>query len=265
MSESERGEMTRTVAEAYEEFFVPAVLQEWAYRVTEAARIQPGQSVLDVACGTGVLARAVAQRVGQKGSVVGVDPNEGMLAVARRKAPAIEWRNGHAESLPFNANSFDAVVCQFGLMFFEDRRTAIQEMMRVLRPGGRLAVAVWDSIENTPGDLAVVNLLQRDYGEGIADGWLMAHSLGAPDVLSALFREADVIGAEIIRQEGIARFPSLRAWLSIEVKEWTLADRINCNQFEAFLTEVAAVLRPFVANDDAVAVPSPAYIVVTAK
>lgn len=257
--------MTRTVAETYEELFVPAVLQEWAYRVTEAARIQPGQSILDVACGTGVLARTVAKRVGQKGSVVGVDHNKAMMAVARRKAPTIEWRDGRAEALPFEANSFDAVVCQFGLMFFKDRQTAIQEMMRVLRPGGRLAVAVWDSIENTPGDFVVVNLPQRDYGEGIADGWLMAHSLGDPDVLSALFRDAGVTGAEITRQEGTARFASLRAWLSIEVKEWTLADRIDDNQFEAFLTEVAAVLWLFVASDGAVAVPAPGYIVVTVK
>jgi ubiquinone/menaquinone biosynthesis C-methylase UbiE len=95
-----------------------------------------------------------------------------MLAVARRKAPNIEWRDGRAESLPFEANSFDTVVCQFGLMFFEDRRTAIQEIMRVLRQGGRLAVAVWESIEKTPGDSAVANLIQRLYGEGIAEGWL---------------------------------------------------------------------------------------------
>jgi ubiquinone/menaquinone biosynthesis C-methylase UbiE len=197
MSKGEREAVTRTVAEVYEEFFVPAVLQEWASRVTEAARIQPGQSVLDVACGTGILARTAAGRVGPNGSVVGIDPNEGMLTVAQRKAPTIEWWDGRAEALPFEANRFDAVVSQFGLMFFEDRRVAIQEMMRVLRPGGCLAVAVWDSIENTPGDFAVVNLLERLYGEGVAEGWLLAHSLGGSEILSALFSAAGVAGAEI--------------------------------------------------------------------
>jgi len=265
MSESKREEVTRPVAEVYEEFFVPAILQAWAIRVTKAARIQPGQTVLDVACGTGVLARTVAKRVGPSGSVVGVDPNEGMLAVARRKAPTIEWREGRAEILPFEANSFDTVVSQFGLMFFEDRRQAILEMMRVLRHGGRLVVAVWDSIENTPGDFAVVNLLHRLYGEGVAEGWLLAHSLGDLEILSALFSEAGVVGAGITRQKGIARFPSLHAWLRIEVKAWLLADRMNELQFEAFLAEAAELLRPFVATDGTAALPAPAYIVTATK
>jgi len=265
MSENERKEGTHTAAEVYEELFVPAVLQVWASKVTEAAKIQPGQSVLDVACGTGILARTVAERVGPNGTVVGVDPNEGMLAVARRKAPTIEWRDGRAERLPFDANSFDAVVSQFGLMFFDDQRLAIQEMMRVLRSGGQLAVAVWDSIENTPGDFAVANLLQRLYGERVAEGWLLAHSLGAPEILSALFTEAGVAGAEITRQEGIARFPSLRAWLSIEVKEWLLADRMDDVQFEEFLTEVAGILQSYVTAGDTVVLNAPAYVITANK
>jgi ubiquinone/menaquinone biosynthesis C-methylase UbiE len=165
MSENERGQVTRSAAEVYEEFFVPALLQEWAGLVTEAARIQPGQRVLDVACGTGVLAHSMAGRIGPNGAVVGVDINERMLAVARRKAPTIEWREGRAEMLPFEANSFDTVVSQFGLMFFADRRLAIQEMRRALRPGGRLVVAVWASVENFPGYAELADLLQRLYGD----------------------------------------------------------------------------------------------------
>ncbi|MCQ3975577.1 MAG: hypothetical protein DPW09_19240 [Anaerolineae bacterium] len=164
--------------------------------------MRPSQSVLDVAYGTGQDARTVAERVGPNGAVIGIDPSEGMLVVARRKAPALEWRDGRAEALPFEANRFDAVVSQFGLMFFEDQRLAIQEIWRVLRPGERLAVAVWDSIENTPGDFAVVNLLEWLYGEGVAEGWLLAHALGDAEILSALFSAAGVAGAEIMRQEG---------------------------------------------------------------
>ena len=90
--------------------------------------------MLDVACGTGVLARAVADRVGAKGSVVGLDVNPGMLAVAERLAPSITWRQGRAESLPFEKEDFDAVLSQFALMFFEDQVAALEEMKRVLRP-----------------------------------------------------------------------------------------------------------------------------------
>jgi len=130
MSTDERGQVTKSAAEVYEEFFVPALFQEWASRVTDAAGLRAGQRVLDVACGTGVLARAAAERVGPAGAVVGLDVNDGMLGVARRRAPQLEWRPGRAEALPFEDRSFDAVVSQFGLMFFEDRAAALAEAIR---------------------------------------------------------------------------------------------------------------------------------------
>jgi len=265
VDESPKEQVTRTIAEVYEEFFVPAILQEWANRVAEAGRIQPGQRVLDVACGTGILARTVAERVGSNEAVVGVDPNEGMLAVARRKVPAIEWRDGRAEALPFEANSFDAVVSQFGLMFFEDRRGAIQEMMRVLRPAGRLTVAVWDAVENVPSYAELANLLQRRYGDQVAEVFRAPFVLGDPQLLLALFGEAGVTGAEVTRQEGSARFPSLREWLWIEVKEWLLGDRLDAAQFEGLLKESEELLHPFVTTDGAVLVSTPGYVVTAIK
>ena len=155
MDKTEKGQVTRIAAEIYEEFFVPALFKQWASRVADVAQISSGQHVLDVACGTGILAREIAELVGANGSVVGLDPNEGMLIVAKRKAPEIEWRQGYAEVLPFDSSSFDAVVCQFGLMFFENRCAALKEMIRVLQQGGHLAVAVWDSLVNIPGYAAV--------------------------------------------------------------------------------------------------------------
>ena len=93
--------------------------------MADAAAIGAGQAALDVACGTGVLARELRRRTGAEGRVAGLDRNAGMLAVARRSAPGIDWREGRAERLPFADGSFDAVVSQFGLMFFEDRRAAL--------------------------------------------------------------------------------------------------------------------------------------------
>jgi SAM-dependent methyltransferase len=164
-------------ATAYQEFFVPALFQAWAPRVVAAARIQPRDRVLDVACSTGVLAREAASRLGSTGSVAGLDPNPGMLAVAGRLAPALEWRRGTAESLPYADQSFDVVVSQCGLMFFTDRRQALREMLRGLAPGGRLVIAVWDWLDNTPAYAAEVALLARIAGRRAAD------ALRAPFVL----------------------------------------------------------------------------------
>jgi ubiquinone/menaquinone biosynthesis C-methylase UbiE len=125
MGDAQTGQVVATAAEVYDEFFLPALFEQWAGQVCDAAMVGAGHSVLDVACGTGVLARAARQRVGPTGGVVGVDINDGMLAVARRNEPAIDWQQGAAEQLGFDDDRFDAVVCQFGLMFFADRVAAL--------------------------------------------------------------------------------------------------------------------------------------------
>src|SRR5215207_5601638 len=106
-------------AKAYETLFVPALFGQWASRVVDAANVMAGQSVLDVACGTGVLAREARLRTGPTGYVAGLDPSVGMLAVAKELSPSVDWRQGTAESMPFSDSSFDAVVSQFGLMFMD--------------------------------------------------------------------------------------------------------------------------------------------------
>lgn len=265
MDDTITGQVTRSAADVYETFFVPALFLEWAAPMADAARLAPGQSVLDVACGTGVLARAAAQRVKPGGRVVGLDRNEGMLGVARRVAPDIEWRLGCAESLPFADRSFDAVVSQFGLMFFEDRGAAIAQMWRVLRPGGRLAVAVWDVLEHSPGYAAMTALLQRLFGERVADALRAPFVLGDPEALRALFTQAGVPGVEIATRDGTARFPSIDAWVHTDVKGWTLADMIDDAQYQTLRREAAKVLAVYEQDDGTVALRSPAHIVTATK
>lgn len=265
MSASENGQVSRNAAEVYEEFFVPALFQQWPSRVTDAAEIQPGQRVLDVACGTGVLARTVADRVGSTGAVVGLDVNEGMLAVAQRKVPTLEWKQGRAEALPWDGETFDAVVSQFGLMFFEDRRTALQEMMRVLRPGGRLAVAVWDSLDHSPGYAAMTDLLQRLFGDQAANALRAPFVLADPQGLRTLFAEAGMPDVQITTQAGTARFPSLESWVYTDIKGWTLADILDEAQFQLLLKEAKNNLQQFVTPDGTVAFGASAHIVAAAK
>ncbi len=118
MTNAQRGQVVHSAAEVYEEFFVPALFGQWPDRVLDAVGASEGDRILDVGCGTGVLARAAVERVGGTGRVAGVDPNDGMLAVARRLGPDVTWDTGVAEHLPYPDASFDRVVSQFALMFF---------------------------------------------------------------------------------------------------------------------------------------------------
>jgi SAM-dependent methyltransferase len=220
--------------------------------------------VLDVACGTGVLAREALRRVRPGGAVTGLDRNEGMLAVARRNEPAIDWRAGRAESLPFEAGSFDAVVSQFGLMFFEDRAGALREMWRVLKPSGRLAVAVRSSLDRSPGYAAMVKLLQSLFGDPAADQLRAPFVLGDHDALRSLFSEAG-IPAAIEEIAGQARFPSVEAWVHTDIRGWTLADMIDDAQYATLLEAARKEFRAFVQPDGTVAFASPARIATARK
>ena len=131
-------------AEVYESEFVPALFGRWAPHLVEAAEVAPGRSVLDVACGTGVVAREAARRT--RARVVGIDVNPGMLAVARRVEPGIEWLEADAVALPFADGSFDTVLCQASLMFVPEPERALGEMARVVAPGGTVGVQVWDRL-----------------------------------------------------------------------------------------------------------------------
>jgi ubiquinone/menaquinone biosynthesis C-methylase UbiE len=129
----------------YERYFVPVIGAPLATDLIDIAALRPGERVLDVACGTGIVARLAAERVGSPGTVAALDINPGMLAVARSVAPPgmpIEWYESSAEAMPLPDAAFDVVLCQLGLQFFADRLAALREMRRVLLPGGRLVIKV---------------------------------------------------------------------------------------------------------------------------
>ena len=131
-----------TGPENYERFFVPAIGSPLAMDLIERAALRPGERVLDVACGTGIVARMAKARVGS-GAVVGVDMNPGMLAIARAASgDHIEWHEERAEALSAKNASFDVVLCQLGLQFVSDKSVALREMRRVLVPSGRLHLNV---------------------------------------------------------------------------------------------------------------------------
>lgn len=265
MSDNQTGQVSHSAAETYEEFFVPALFQEWAGRVVDAAQLKAGDRVLDVACGTGVLARAAYERVGSKGSFIGLDINEGMLATAEKKAPQITWKHGRAESLPFDDGSFDAVVSQFGLMFFEDRSAALREMSRVLSPGGHLAAAVWDTLENTPGYASMAALLNRLFGAQTAEALYAPYSLGNTKDLLPIFNDPNLQDVKITTVEGKARFSSINAWVFTDIKGWTLSNSIDEKQYQRLLKEAEKELQPYVISDGTVEFRAPAHIITATR
>jgi SAM-dependent methyltransferase len=261
MDEFASGQLRGTAAEIYEAFFVPALFGQFASRTAEALRLSPGDRALDVACGTGAVAREMARRVATAGQVVGLDRNETMLAVARRLSPGIDWQSGRAEALPFASANFDAVACQFGLMFFEVRLGALRELWRVLRPGGRLAVAVWATLERSPGYATLAALLHRLFGREIAAALHAPFVLGDETALRALFRDAGIAAPPVATIDGTARFASIDAWMHTEIKGWTLADALDEDQYDRLLRAAKIELQPFAGPDGRVAFPAPALLV----
>jgi ubiquinone/menaquinone biosynthesis C-methylase UbiE len=250
-------------ASAYETLMVPALFGTWASRVADAAQLSEGNRVLDVACGTGVLSREAVVRTGSSGFVAGLDPGPGMLEVARRLAPAVEWRQGTAESLPFTDQSFDAVVSQFGLMFFEDRRQALREALRVLTPEGRLAVAVWDRLDEIPAYAAEVEVLERLAGRRAADAVRAPFSLGDRDDLAALFRDAGVASVEVSTFQDTARFPSVRVMVEADLRGWLpiVGIVLRGDEIARILEEAEQILEPYVTAEGVVEFRSSAHIV----
>jgi SAM-dependent methyltransferase len=263
MSDAKTGQVSSSAAEIYDSFFVPALFAAPAAKAVRAVGLARGHDVLDVACGTGVLARYAAETVGS--NVTGVDINPGMLGVARKQNPNVIWQEGRAEALPFEDDAFDAVFCQFGLMFFEDREAALREMWRVLKPGGALAVAVWAAIEASPGYTAMATLLRDLFGADAEAAMRAPFMLGDTDELAALFTRAGIGDMRVLPLEVMARFPSLEAWVETEIRGWTLADQLDDAQFARLLDAAKTQLRTFELHDGAVAFASPAHLAIAVK
>lgn len=265
MTDRASGQVTTDAADYYEKYFVPALFKERTGPLLEIAQVSAGHIVLDVGCGTGILARDAWQRMTCSGAVTGIDRNEGMIAAAARVEPGIEWRVGLAESLPFADASFDRVISQFALMFFEDRQKALSEMWRVTRPGGCLAVAVWDSLENTPGYAAMVDLHVRLFGEQVANELRTPYGLGDEEALGALFKDAGIVDFSLSTRDGLARFASIKAWVDLDVEGWTLGEMIGPEGRDSLVQAAEVEMQKFVQADGSVAFPSPCHLVTAAK
>ena len=240
--EVETFQVSVDAAEAYEATFVPALFADWADHVVDAAGVRPGLAVLDVACGTGAVTRVAAERLGGSGRIVGLDLNEGMLSVARRLYPAIDWVLGDAMDLPFEDAAFDAVLCQAALMFVPNAGQAIAEMARVVRPGGTVAVQVWAAREAQDGFKPVYEIIARHAGPSAVDLVSAYWVMGDLQALGRLFASAALEITGTVSRTGAIRMPSIDAYVTTEVEGTPLRDRISDETYAAIRREVNEAL-----------------------
>jgi ubiquinone/menaquinone biosynthesis C-methylase UbiE len=233
----------------YERYFIPVIGGPLAKDLVARAELHAGERVLDVACGTGIVARLAAERVGPTGTVAGLDVNPEMLAIARSLAaditPAIRWYETTAESIPLPDDSFDAVFCQLGLQFIPDKSAAVREMRRVVAPEGRVLV-------NVPRPSPFFDVLEEAFIRHIPAGApfvQMVFSMNDPKQIEQLFRGAGFSDVKVQIDPKEHSFPSPRdfLWQYIQCTPLTaLVDGTDADALAALEEEVVSRWQPWV-------------------
>ena len=213
-------QQSKNPAEMYEHYFVPAMFLPWAGILLRHATPKPREQVLDVACGTGIVARQAATLVGLNGQVAALDMNPAMLAVARSlpmpTGATIHWHEGNAMNLPFPDNTFDLVLCQHGLQFFPDRAGAVREMRRVLKPEGRALVIVLQNLAKHPVFEALMESVAKHLSLPIS-AVMTPFVISDPEELRNLFTSAGFKNVEIQHESTTVRFPDPQHFVSLAV------------------------------------------------
>jgi ubiquinone/menaquinone biosynthesis C-methylase UbiE len=223
---AEHWQVHGNAAELYERHIVRTMTALWAEDLVARIDPRPGEGVLDVACGTGVVARTAAARVGDGGHVSALDINPAMLAAARSSwegSPAIDFVQGSALALPFADGSYDVVLCQLGLQFFPDRARALSEMHRVLTGEGRLGLSVFGPIEHNPATFALAQALDHHLGTGASQTKRAEHVLAHATLVHRLVSEAGFGDITITTETKLIHFASSAEFVHVQLTATPLA------------------------------------------
>ncbi|MCP8686544.1 class I SAM-dependent methyltransferase [Marinobacterium sedimentorum] len=263
---------SRNPAETYEHYFVPAMFLPWATLLLRHAAPQAGERVLDVACGTGIVARQAAPMVGADGQVVAIDMNPAMLAVARAQpvpsGATINWQEGNAMALPSPDGAFDVVLCQHGLQFMPDPVGALSEMHRVLAPGGRALVIVLQALGRHPVFEALMESVARQLSLPVS-AVMTPFALHDADELRALCTAAGFKKVDILLESTKVRFPEPERFVPLAVSSSAAAvpafAQLDAPARAALLEAVRVEVEPTVrkySDADSVSFPMFAHIAV---
>ena len=242
------------------------VMEPWTDDLILAAGCHDGDRVLDVACGTGIVANRIGLVTGKICSITGIDLNEGMLRIARRN-PQIDWRQGSATDLPFEPGSFEVVLCQQGLQFFPDRVAAIREMARVLSPGGRLALNVWGALERQPFHAAVIGAIGTFFGAEARAAFDMAFSLNTANELRRLAIDAGLGKVHIRFEHRTFRYPVPAGLVALYMETTPITAQFAAlpeDRRQSFVAGVVEQLAGYL-DDDGLAIPMENHFLTASK
>jgi ubiquinone/menaquinone biosynthesis C-methylase UbiE len=182
-----------SIPENYDRYLGRVLFEPYAADLVTRLNVPENASVLELACGTGIVTRRLRDRLGPTARLVATDLNEAMLSYAGMKfspEDAVEWKQADASELPFADQSFDAVVCQFGLMFFPDKERAVRETFRVLKPGGTLIFSVWDAIERNDLPHIAHAIISKFFEDNPPDFYDIPFSVHDPEKIKSLVSAA---------------------------------------------------------------------------
>lgn len=260
-------QLTGTAAEMYERNLVPTIFEPFAIDLLERAHLQPGERVLDVACGTGIVGRLAWLKVTPSGRVVGVDTNPEMLTVAQQASQKIsvdiEWIEGNAAKMPIPDGDFDVVVCQHGLQYFPDQPAALNEMRRVLNDHGRLVLNVWRPIKFNAGHAVFAEVLERHVSAEAAATRRAPFKLSDREEIRTLLNDAGFHDSVASLATRIARFASAEAMIRIMIAGTPLGAKMNDadpKALQAVIDEVTSGLSEY-EDDRGLAIPMQSWVI----
>ncbi|MEM8660943.1 MAG: methyltransferase domain-containing protein [Pseudomonadota bacterium] len=245
MSKPDEMGLTPEAAKGYEEFFVPAIFNQWPPVLMTAAAVSEGQNILDVGCGTGVLTRELFQRVGRSGSVTGFDLSQSMLDVAKVQCPEATFKQGDVTKMPFASRHFHVVISAFMLMFVPDPVKALREMRRVLKVDGCLVVSVWEGLENNVVYGSLVEATREVLGSDSAKSMAWPFTMGEEGRLESIFESAGMAEIATSHHVGSAHFPSVEDFVSTEIQAWLLAGSTDQREIDEIVRLLRTGYPPF--------------------
>lgn len=255
-------------ADKYERELVPVIFEPWSHTTVATVAPQRGEHALDIACGTGIVARCAASYIGPQGRIVGIDSDHDMITTARslpaHPERAIEWVEGDAQQLPFADATFDMIFCQGGLQFIPDRSTALQEMYRVLKPGGRAVVMLFREIQYAPGFALLAETVAPYVAPRMIKSIVTPFSLGKTDEAQKLAEQAGFQRISIREETKDARFPSAEAFIRARLLATYHYDTMNDQILTRALEETGKALRPYEVDGELI-FPMAGYLLLAHK